>query len=409
MKKLSHFTKVISFKLIVKFFFTILILLILLMLYDMANYDSSYLNRRSLTFSVDNLDSKKTINFVRYYDNLYHKIAFKISKDYKEYWKPEKKSLRADLPEIKIISKKKDNFLPGRKLEEIEKNFSNWPRSHGGFSSMRFSSLKLINNSNFNYRELKLKELENLYLTILKRIELDKQKIGVKERTKVWQDGWSENLDKFIKSDYDIKSLVPKFIKGNQPVRLNQRYVLPQGSQFELDYIKVYRQWFLENYFSDFDNIYEFGCGTGFNLLTASEIFPNKSLYGSDFVQSSVDLVNTIAKSKNIQLSGSLFNMLNPNYEYKIKNNSGVFTFGSIEQLASRMKNIINYFIEQKPEICLHTEPMIELYDQNKLSDFLAMKYQSKRGYTKGLLPYLQSLELEGKIKIIKVKFLPIS
>ena len=148
MKKLSHTTKVISFKSIVKFFFTILILLILLMLYDMANYDSSYLNRRSLTFSVDNLDSKKTINFVRYYDNLYHKIAFKISKDYKEYWKPEKKSLRDDLPEIKIISKKKDNFLPGRKLEDIEKNFSNWPRSHGGFSSMRFSSLNQINKNN---------------------------------------------------------------------------------------------------------------------------------------------------------------------------------------------------------------------------------------------------------------------
>ena len=148
MKKLSHTTKVISFKSIVKFFFTILILLILLMLYDMANYDSSYLNRRSLTFSIDNLDSKKTINFVRYYDNLYHKIAFKISKDYKEYWKPEKKSLRADLPEIKIISKKKDNFLPGRKLEDIEKNFSNWPRSHGGFSSMRFSSLDQINKNN---------------------------------------------------------------------------------------------------------------------------------------------------------------------------------------------------------------------------------------------------------------------
>ena len=148
MKKLSHTTKVISFKSIVKFFFTILILLILLMLYDMANYDSSYLNRRSLTFSIDNLDSKKTINFVRYYDNLYHKIAFKISKDYKEYWKPEKKSLRAFLPEIKIISKKKDNFLPGRKLEDIEKNFSNWPRSHGGFSSMRFSSLDQINKNN---------------------------------------------------------------------------------------------------------------------------------------------------------------------------------------------------------------------------------------------------------------------
>ncbi len=33
-------------------------------------------------------------------------------------------------------------------LKEIEKNFSNWTRSHGGFSSMRFSSLNLINKNN---------------------------------------------------------------------------------------------------------------------------------------------------------------------------------------------------------------------------------------------------------------------
>ena len=59
-----------------------------------------------------------------------------------------KKISRENLPQKKIIQKKKDNFLPGKKLEEIEKNFSNWPRSHGGFSSMRFSSLKHINKSN---------------------------------------------------------------------------------------------------------------------------------------------------------------------------------------------------------------------------------------------------------------------
>ena len=275
-----------------------------------------------------------------------------------------------------------------------------------GTSKDTFSSKckAIINDNNFYYKELEPEELDNLYLVILKRIELDKQKIGAKKRTKVWQNGWAENLEEFINSGYDEESLVPKFIRGNQPVRLNQIYVLPESSEFELDFVKVYRHWFLENYFKDVDNIYEFGCGTGFNLLTASEIFPNKLLYGSDFVQSSVDLVNTISESKSIQLSGSLFDMLNPNYDYKIKNNSGVFTFGAMEQLASKIGKMLDYLLDQKPEICLHTEPMIELYDQNNFTDYLAMQFQSKRGYTKGLLPYLQSLEIDGKIIIIKIK-----
>ena len=49
-------------------------------------------------------------------------------------------------------------------------------------------------------------------------------------------------------------------------------------TEFELNFVKVYHRWFLENYFHPFDNIYEFGCGTGFNLVVASEIFPNKNL-----------------------------------------------------------------------------------------------------------------------------------
>ena len=48
------------------------------------------------------------------------------------------------LAKIKKIEGKKNNFLPGTKIQEIEKNFSDWNRSHGGYNSMRFSSLKKI-------------------------------------------------------------------------------------------------------------------------------------------------------------------------------------------------------------------------------------------------------------------------
>ena len=140
--------KINIFKSIVVFLLTLVILLILIVLYDFAKYDPSYINRNSLTFSINNLNSKKTKKLFKYYENLYHEIAYKISEDHKKYWKPEDSNSRIDLPKIKVISKKKDDFFPGRKIEDVEKNFSNWPRSHGGFSSMRFSSLDLINKNN---------------------------------------------------------------------------------------------------------------------------------------------------------------------------------------------------------------------------------------------------------------------
>ena len=61
--------------------------------------------------------------------------------------------IERNLPKIKIIYKKKDNFKIGKNITEIE-NFSNWPRSHGGFSSLRFSSLEILNKE--NVKKLKL-------------------------------------------------------------------------------------------------------------------------------------------------------------------------------------------------------------------------------------------------------------
>ncbi len=265
--------------------------------------------------------------------------------------------------------------------------------------------LKEIKKYNFNYTEIPCSKYLSLILEILKRIDNDKQKIGADEREKVWFDGWNENLNEFKNSGYKYEALIPKFVRPNNPIRLNQEYVLPEDKNFELNFINVYRTWFLEKYFSDFENIFEFGCGTGFNLLRASELFPEKFLFGSDFVQSSVDLVNLISKSKKLNLKGSLFNMLSPDKDYNIPPNSGIFTFGALEQLASDLEPMINYLIQRKPSLCLHTEPAIELYDiQNSLEDYLAAKFQSKRGYSSGLISKLKILEKDKKIKIIKIK-----
>ena len=96
--------------------------------------------------------------------------------------------------------------------------------------------------------------------------------------------------------------------------------------------------------------------------------------------------------------------MLEPRSDYNIPKSSGVFTFGSLEQLASDLEPMINFLLDSSPDIIVHTEPAIELYDDSKLNDYLAIKFQGNRGYSAGLLPLLESLEKQGKIKLIKVK-----
>ena len=276
---------------------------------------------------------------------------------------------------------------------------------HFGADPQSFSEKckALISSLDFSYENIEGQQLESLILSILKRIDEDKQIIGAKDRTEVWSKGWQENLDQFLVNDNN-ESLVPKFIRPNQPLRLNGKYVMPADSQFELNFVKVWRHWLLEEYFSEVDNIFEFGCGTGFNLVAASEIFPNKKLFGSDFVQPAVDLVNATAKKNNLELNGELFNMLEPRADYKIPEGSGVITFGSLEQLASNLEPMIDYLLDASPDIIAHTEPAIEFYDDTKLNDYLAIKFQGNRGYSAGLLPIFKRLEKQGKIELIKAK-----
>ncbi|MFH1996537.1 MAG: class I SAM-dependent methyltransferase, partial [Candidatus Omnitrophota bacterium] len=157
-------------------------------------------------------------------------------------------------------------------------------------------------------------------------------------------------------------------------------------------------------YMKEYSSIYEFGCGTGFNLATLANIFPEKSLYGSDFVPAPRDMINKMAETYDWKISGHLFNMIEPDKEFTIAENSVIFTFGSIEQLAGRFEAFLQYLLTNKPKLCMHLEPTIELYDENNLFDYLAIKFHKKRGYTQNYLNRLRELEKEGKLEIVSVK-----
>ncbi|MBF0227309.1 MAG: class I SAM-dependent methyltransferase [Desulfobacterales bacterium] len=269
------------------------------------------------------------------------------------------------------------------------------------FSQACINSIK---EKNFSYEVIEGKRRDDLILEILKRIDSDKQIIASEERKDIWYKGWEENLNLFNKSGCDIETLIPKFIRKNQIIRYNGSYILPKNPQFELDYITIFRTWLFQKYFNDVNTIYEFGCGTGFNLVLIESLFKNKELHGLDFVQSSVDLVNKIGSSYNCNIKGHLFDMIKPDFAFNLAEESAVFTFGAIEQLAGQFEEFLKFLLEKKPKLVIHIEPTVELYDENNLSDYLAIKFHKKRGYTTNYLPQLRELDSLKKLNLIKVK-----
>lgn len=252
--------------------------------------------------------------------------------------------------------------------------------------------------------ELCEKDEEQLLIKALDTIFTDKQKIGVAERKDVWFNGWNENYKNFAESS-DFKDLVPKYVVNNdvKPFRLNQKYIKSNIDLFEMKFYEIYREWIFKNYFNGFDNYYEFGCGTGHNILALNKIYPQTNIIGTDFVDPPSKILNLIGKKFGLNISGDVFDMKQPNKNFEIKPNSLIYTCGSIEQINSEFHNFFDYLFEKKPKRCVHIEPVIELYDQENLIDYVASLYYSKRGYTAGMLPHLQNLELDKKIKILKI------
>lgn len=136
-------------KKILYFICSILFLFLLVLTYDLTNFDSKFVNRSTIHIDVKNLNSKYTKRlFTRF--RLYYLKTYSIlnSKSYEKRWSVESAEERNFLEKEIIIPPLKNNFSkPLYKISDYD-TANNWFRSHGNNFSTRFSSLNLINKSN---------------------------------------------------------------------------------------------------------------------------------------------------------------------------------------------------------------------------------------------------------------------
>ena len=171
-----------------------------------------------------------------------------------------------------------------------------------------------------------------------------------------------------------------------------------------MNFIKFLSICLFTKYFNGTDNIYEFGSGSGFNLITLSDIFPDKKLFGLDFSKNAIKIVNKVSEMNKLKIESLYFDIINPDNLLKLKTNSAVFTVFSLEQVSNKFYDFILFLLKRKPKICIHIEPIVELLDENIFLDYLSKRFHIQRNYLNGLLPFLQILKKLNYIEILKVK-----
>lgn len=259
---------------------------------------------------------------------------------------------------------------------------------------------KKISSYDFRYRYLNAKEWDECLLRSFKTLLEEKLEEAGEHRLKRWNEGWGENLELFQK-EKALNAVRPGYFDKISFVRWKQDWVFPLSQDFEYRMLAVIQDWLFDKYFRAATDIYEFGCGTGHNLLRARDVNADARLFGLDWAESSQGLLEQIrlsGKDKNIH--GHRFNFFEPDLNFKLAPGASVYTVAALEQVGERFEAFIQYLLSMKPATVVHIEPIEELLDSNHLLDFISIQYFRKRKYLRGLLPYLRDLEAQRQIKI---------
>lgn len=267
---------------------------------------------------------------------------------------------------------------------------------------------ELIRKSDLTYRLLDKDERDAMILSALEAIESQSPErhlpVGKPAKPR-WDKGWGENLESYRAGGSKLETLTPKFFRPGTVLRWQGDYMKPNDPGFELNYFSIYKQWLFKKYLAGAPEIHEFGCGPGFNLIPAAQIVPDATVYGLDWSEPAVELVNAIGKDHNLKIKGKRFDFFEPDYTHKLGKDSVVFTVGAVESTGTNWRPFYDYLREYRPKLIVNTEPTIENYDQTILFDWLGARYHKKRQYLEGYIGFLRGNTKEVKIEHSKRLF----
>jgi hypothetical protein len=259
---------------------------------------------------------------------------------------------------------------------------------------------EMINDFNLEYEYLSKEERDSYILNVINILMSDISKSG-KHRINEWENGWDENFKMYIHTK-NIDFLIPKYHGKYNILRWKGDVIKSKTPNLDYKLHISFVDSIINHYVGDNKNIFEFGCGPGYHLIRLNDYNNKLNLYGCDWAKSSQMIISEINKNLNLNIKSFNFDFFNPDDNIEIPDDSMIYTIAALEQVGDNFKQFIDFLLNKKPNICINMEPIDELLDNNNLIDNLSIKYFRKRNYLNGYLPYLEKLEGEGKIEIIK-------
>lgn len=254
---------------------------------------------------------------------------------------------------------------------------------------------------NFSFARLGREERDAVILGILKNLDGFTQ-VG-EHRHGIWTDAWGELAQRYYDGGGDLAALDPPFMGATPTLRINGDYARPLVSQFETHWFRVLRRWLFRTYLGEARRVAEFGCGSGFNLVTLAKMYPKAQLIGLDWAQPVVELMNDIGERHSLNITGRRFDFFNPDLGFDFGGPGNVaMTFCALEQTGERYDIFLDWLVERSPDLVVSMEPAIELYDENSLFDYMTIRYHTGRKYLNGYYTAVRRLAAEGRAEIIK-------
>jgi SAM-dependent methyltransferase len=257
----------------------------------------------------------------------------------------------------------------------------------------------------FSYTGFSDAEQQQLLIKIVDTLMSPDLQTAGSHRLGEWEAGWGENLQTFRNDPSNADAISPRYFDKYNAIRWRGRFIRPVSAKFEGCSLAIIVDWLLDKYARDAACIYEFGCGTGHNLLQARDVNAKAALWGLDWASSSQQLIEAMREGGiDPNIYGKHFDYFAPDTDFSLAPNSVVLTVASLEQVGDQWGAFVDYLRAQKPALCIHIEPIAELLDPDVLIDNLSIKYFKKRRYLDGFLAGLRQLEAAGEISIHKAQ-----
>ena len=244
---------------------------------------------------------------------------------------------------------------------------------------------------------------EEHLLRALRESDLPELRVAGPHRAADWERGWGENLREFEAAGLAPQALLPKYNR-HRVLRLAGDYVQVADPRFEYAVYTALRHVYFARWFGGLARVVEFGCGTGTSLLQLAETFPHLQLCGLDWAESSQQILRRLGERLGRPIEAHRFDMFQPAGEVALGAGTGVFTSAAMEQLGTDHGALLDYVLAGRPEVCVHFEPIFELYAEDSLFDEVARRYHLRRNYLRGFLPRLRELQAQGRIELLEVR-----